>query len=345
MPHSAEETQLPDLMDEAIDWLVKLRGGNLNEAETHAFADWLSQDVRHTQAFAQAEDHFNDMVAFAKMPYPVETKVTVAEIKPSQQATVLSRKTSLPWLAIPLALAAAWLFTVGLVLPNQSNLLDNLLSDYHTKPGELRDIQLADGSHLLLNTNTAVSVDYQQDKRLITLHQGQARFTVAKDVKRPFEVKTDGLVIRALGTVFEVYRKAPDTISVTVQEHAVAAWIQDDNLKIKEVNPSQVEVQVGQQLVYQGGGVLPRPSHVNIAQATSWQQRRLYINDRPLSELIAELSRYRMGRIYLANSQLKNHRVTGVFPLDDPDEVLASVKKVLALQETRLGPWWVLLHH
>jgi transmembrane sensor len=229
-------------------------------------------------------------------------------------------------------------------LPNQSGLLDNLLSDYHTKTGETRDIQLADGSHLLLNTSTAVSVNYQSSQRLITLHHGQARFTVAKDTQRPFEVKTDALVVRALGTVFDVYRKEADSIEVTVQEHAVIARIQKESTQAKDDHFSQVTVQAGQQLIYQDNGTLPQPATVNLAQASAWQQHRLFINNRPLSKLIEELNRYRTGRIYLADDQLKNLPVTGVFPLDDPEDVLSSVQKVLALQETRLGSWWVVLH-
>lgn len=83
---------------------------------------------------------------------------------------------------------------------------------------------------------------------------------------------------------------------------------------------------------------------IDLAQSSAWQQRRLFISDRPLSEFIAELSRYRIGRIFLADAQLKNLHVTGVFSLDKPDEVLARVRKILSLQETRLGPWWVVLH-
>jgi len=344
MSDSAEETQLPTHLEEAVDWLILLRGGNLSETQTHAFSDWLSQDVQHVHAFAKAEDFFNDMVKYARMPYPADNETTPVDNKPSQPVAALPRQTSRRWLALPLALAAAWLFAVGLVLPSQANFLDILLSDYHTKPGELRDIQLADSSHLLLNTNTAVSVDYQPTNRLITLHHGQARFTVAKDAQRPFEVKSDKLIVRALGTVFDIYKKTSDNISVTVQEHAVTVRIQDDSSKAKQGNITQIKVQAGQQLTYEGDGRLPQPATVNLAQVSAWQQRRLFINDLPLGELIAELDRYRYGRIYLANTQLKNLHVTGVFPLDDPDDALASVLKVLALQETRLGQWWVVWH-
>ncbi|MCX7103509.1 MAG: FecR family protein, partial [Methylobacter sp.] len=100
----------------------------------------------------------------------------------------------------------------------------------------------------------------------------------------------------------------------------------------------------GQQLRYSGNGPLNQLETVDLAQASDWQQHKISINDRPLGELIAELDRYRVGRIFLSDSNLKNLRVVGVFSLTDPDEVLKKVSKILALEETRLGPWWVLLH-
>jgi len=343
MPRPEMNAQSPDLMEEAVEWLVKLRGGNLSEDETCAFAEWLSQDSEHAAAFAKAEDFLSEMVTAVKLPRPEYVEPKPNAKKPSQQPlTIPPPKAVKPWLAIPLALAAAWLVAMGLVLPSQSSLWDSLLSDYHTGIGEIRDIQLADGSRLLLNTNTAVSVDYQPTQRLITLHHGEVRFTVAKDAQRSFEVKTDSLMVRALGTVFDVYRKTPHSINVTVQEHAVSARIQHEGSIQKPDDSSQVTIETGHQLIYQGENTLPQLTATNLAQASAWQQRRLYINDRPLGELVEELDRYRMGRIYLSDAKLKKLRVTGVFPLDNPEEVIASVRKVLGLQETKLGPWLVL---
>jgi transmembrane sensor len=363
MPQDPEHTKPPKPLQEAIDWLVKLRDENLSEAECHAFADWLTQDVAHAEAFAKSEQLFDDMVLAAQLtsvpldnlkvsnaaegtkpapqvfPSVVEGLNHTYQIRQNQPAKPKMQRNYRPWLVIPLALAAAWLVAVNLVLPSQAHLIDRYFSDYHTNTGEIRDIELADGSHILLNTNTAVSVDYQAAKRQIILHHGQARFTVAKDALRPFEVHADKLKVRALGTVFEVY-KHTDNVRVTVQEHAIAAWVEADNI----TQETKVQVNTGQQLIYPMGGTLQPPSATNLAQASAWQQRRLFINDRPLSELIAELERYRPGRIFLADTKLKTLHVTGVFSLNNPDEVLARVRKILSLQETQLGPWWVVLH-
>jgi transmembrane sensor len=246
------------------------------------------------------------------------------------------------WLALPLALAASWLVAVIGVIPDQAHPLDAYFSDYHTHTGEVRDIQLADGSQLLLNTNTAISVDYQAGIRHITLHHGQARFTVAQDAQRPFEVNSGGLLVRALGTVFEVYNQESGGTRVIVQEHAVAARLASANSGKDLAAP--ITVQEGQQLRYSGSGALNRSETVDLAQTSAWQHRKIAINDRPLGELIEELNRYRVGRIFLADANLNNLRVVGVFSLADPEAVLKKVCQVLALQESRLGPWWVVLH-
>jgi transmembrane sensor len=355
MPTYPDEPNLPELTQHAINWLIKLRADNISDEYMHGFADWLSQDATHAAAFAEAEDTFNDMITAgtslrqklgntmdASNPnaaQSTEPAVAVIQAKTRKQPNQTKR-----WLAIPLAIAAALLVAVLGVMPKQAHLFDAYLSDYHTGTGELGDITLADGSHILLNTNSAVSVNYQDSLRIINLHHGQVRFTVAKDKKRPFEVHSGNLSVRALGTVFEVYNQESGDISVTVQEHAVSARFSTP----EKISPSEqaqpVVINEGQQLHYLGGKNLPAPKNCDISQLTAWQQQKLFINDRPLSEAIAELNRYRNGRIVVPDSNLNNQRITGVFSLANPDETLHTLSTALALQETRLGSWWVVVH-
>ena len=106
-----------------------------------------------------------------------------------------------------------------------------------------------------------------------------------------------------------------------------------------------ITVQEGQQLSYVGNGILNHAQNRLIwHKLVLGNSANCSINDRPLGELIAELDRYRVGRIYLSDAKLKNLRVVGVFSLADPDVVLKKVCKVLALEQTRLGPYWIVLH-
>jgi len=288
------------LQDQAIDWWVKLRDDQLDDRELDAFAEWLGQAPEHADAFAAAEQLFNDMVSASTTPAPAETASQgvhapeTAKVVPIRRQAAKSAKPR--WLAPAIGIAASWLLAVGLVMPKQAHLFSDYFSDYRTHTGELREIQLSDGSRLLMNTDSAVSVDFSADSRRIELHHGQVRFTVAKDAQRPFEVVADHLSVRALGTVFEVYQRDDAETRVMVQEHAVAATL--------DGRDGRVEIAAGQQLNYKPGHPLPQPEAAKLDQATAWQQHRLLINDRPLPELIAELERYRLGRIFLADPEL-----------------------------------------
>lgn len=68
-----------------------------------------------------------------------------------------------------------------------------------------KEIQLPDGSIVILNTNSRLQYkkDFTPDKRDVNLH-GKALFKVAKDKHRPFTVYSGAVSTTALGTVFTV---------------------------------------------------------------------------------------------------------------------------------------------
>lgn len=334
---SSLNPQAGDLQQQAIDWLVRLRSDSLSEAEAREFAEWLAKDYRCGEAFSAAEALFDQMVTAAEELGP-ERKNTHTQAPPSADplifpASCQSRKKPNFWWGLPSGMAAVWLLVMFGLLPEQSYWWRDWFSDYHTAIGEMRQIELPDGSKALLNTNTALSVNYSEHQRQIRLHHGQAQFSVTPDLNRPFDVRSGMLQVRALGTVFEVYRQTPHAVSVSVSEHAVA---------VMAAGSESVKLKAGQSLRFHEGGELGAPETVTPEQRNAWQQQRISINDRPLVELINEVNRYRLGRIYLADAKLKNLHVTGVFSLNNPDAILTRVSKALNLQIVRIGPWWIL---
>ena len=86
-----------------------------------------------------------------------------------------------------------------------------LRSDAMTATGEQRTMTLADGSQVQLNTDSAISIDYQPDRRIVHVLKGEAAFSVARDPRRPFSVEAKGGSTTALGTRFIVDRHADRT--------------------------------------------------------------------------------------------------------------------------------------
>jgi len=206
-------------------------------------------------------------------------------------------------------------------------------ADYRTAVGEQLSVQLSDGSTVLMNTETALSVDFSATRRTVTLHGGEAYFKVAKDAERPFDVETDDGRVRALGTAFEV-RQLERDMAVTVYEHAVRV--------IFSQGTTIESLREGELVAVNAGRVSP-VFPVNLKQTQAWREHRLVFRDVPLMQVVAELNRYRPGKIVIVNQSLKQQRVTGVFDPREPDAALAVIENTLKLAAYRLPGRLVLL--
>lgn len=65
-------------------------------------------------------------------------------------------------------------------------------------------LALADGSQADLNAQTSLHTDFRYGRRTVRLDQGEAFFSVAKDVEHPFLVETPAGAVRVTGTKFNV---------------------------------------------------------------------------------------------------------------------------------------------
>ncbi len=351
MSQSDRKIEITEVDRIATGWLIRLGNDELNETEMNEFAEWLASDPQHVKAFAEAEDfiaHMSNTVRkltsnkFETFAEPSSQPKLKGEIRSHGHP---SRMTSSPkiWFGVSLAMAAVWLFSVNLVVPRQAHWFNAYFSDYSTGTGEMREFVLSDGSRLLLNTNSAATVRFNDTLRQVVLHHGEGRFTVAADMQRPFEVVADHLNLRALGTVFDVRISDPDTVDVIVEEHAVSATL-TDTTNLADSGANSRLIRQGQRLSVAGLSQLPLPGSIDLEQVTAWQRRLLVIDNQPLSFLLAELARYRNGRIFINDTGLNDIRFSGVLPLDDPEAALESLQKLLHLRQTRLGPWWIILH-
>ena len=241
------------------------------------------------------------------------------------------RKAALSGRGAGIALVAVLLVLLGgsLWLPET---VMRLASDYHTETGELKALSLADGSTVYLDTDSAVSVDFSPQARRLKLHQGRVLFVVAADKRRSFEVKAAHGTIRALGTVFEVYKK-PDQVAVTVLESAVQV----------SHNGSTAKLIAGQRVHYDPSIGLSKVESLNPVQVAAWRRGKLVFNDRPLGEVIDEVNRYRKGVILILDRPLRTSRVSGIFDIRHPDAVLRALEDTLPIRAYRLTRYFILL--
>jgi transmembrane sensor len=207
-------------------------------------------------------------------------------------------------------------------------------SAFATTVGEQRRVALEDGSSVMLNTASEISVKYTQGERNLTLLKGQATFEVAKDASRPFVVRVGHGTVTALGTVFDVYKR-DDSVTVTLIEGRVAVLPKADAATESGAalvkNPqaasaggapaaagtaAAIVLTAGQQVSYTEGNPVPTRVAADVKRTMAWREKKMDFQDTLLREAIAEANRYSNVKIELQAPGLEDARMSGVFDTD-----------------------------
>ncbi|WP_422368580.1 FecR family protein [Pelagibius sp.] len=327
--------------DTAQDWFVRLASGEVSETDLAAFRAWCEADPRHSRAFSEIRDLWNDIgdleTAFAgsdEMPaanaVSSRGKTPAARSLPPRHRRFtgpLRRPTAIAGLATAL-LAALVVLVIDLPIW--------LMADHRTGVGEQSTVTLPDGSLAYLNTDTAISVTYSKAGREVSLLSGEALFEVAKDPARPFAVLALQGRATATGTAFVVHdRGTTATVTVTEGSVDVVSPISDPG--------SRVAVKAGQQVSYVKGGKPGSVGQVDLRLATPWRNRAIIIDSLPLTQAIEEIDRYLPGRILLLTDTSGFEPVTARLSLDAVDSGLNALADTHQLSVTRITNYLTIL--
>jgi transmembrane sensor len=214
------------------------------------------------------------------------------------------------------------------------------IQTYSTRVGEHQFITLRDGSMLNLNSRSRVRVHYAARERSVDLLEGQALFSVAKDPSRPFVVYSGGTQVKAVGTEFDVYRKASGTV-VTVIEGRVAVVAAPEAPVSRQQQgatshvPATQMLSAGEQLTVQPN-VAPRLMTVDVSNAVNWTQGRLVFASTPLQEVVEEFNRYNDQQIAIADATLEPFEIDGVFSSTDATALIQFLRSRQDIEVTEV---------
>jgi len=309
--------------EQAIYWLTLLTSGEAGEEQQRAFSEWLAEAPGHQAAWAAAQSLWHDVALLCEADI-----VEIGSAPVAKSASVRPRRSVL--FHPVLSLAACLLLSAVLWLHD----LAYYFADYRSTTGNQQKIVLADGSSVLLNTDTAISVDYTESARRLTLHGGEAWFIVTPDSDRPFEVATEYGIVRALGTAFDV-KNTEDAVSVTVYQHAVSVQL-DSGEKLARL-PEGATVKFDRT-------IQDLNKAADLIATAAWHEQRMVFRDRKLKDVVKELNRYRKGRIVITDNALNDIPLSGTFDTNSPDEALVMIRESLGLAEYRITSRLVFLY-
>jgi len=295
---------------EALDWVFALDRSPGDRGVLAGLQDWLDREPGNARAWAEARAIWDIAPRLPEVaPVPAAT---------ADPVHLMPRPSRRRWLVGGgLALAA------GLAGVSLTPLARRLGADFATGIGERRDIALADGSRVLLNTDSTLSVEFTAGRRLVTLSRGEAFFTVARDPARPFVVAAATARAEALGTAFGVRL---DQAAVDVAVAAGLVGLGDARLQAGE--SGRFDLATGQVTRTAGADLL-----------LAWRQGQLVVDRWPVARVLDELGRYHQGRILLRDGDLGRRPVSGVYDLNRPAEAVRAVVAAAGGRVTELTPW------
>lgn len=300
----------------AAQWYARLCADDVSAADVAAHGRWLAADPEHARIWRQVENLRGTLGA-------APARLAADTLNRADQH--FSRRRA----ALRNGLGAVALLGAGSLVAWRGMPLDRMLADYRTGAGDRRELRLADGTLLWLDSASAV--DVSAGDRRIFVHAGEILVDTenARPGLPPLRVVTSHGTVRPLGTRFTVTRQ-DDLTRVAVLRHAVA-------LEPAAGGPTVI-LNAGEE-----GTLAPSGAHVAGAftgEPDAWTRGLLVVDNWRLDDFIARLDRYRPG-LLRCDDEVAALRLSGAFPVDDTDEALAAVARALPVRVSRFTRYYV----
>lgn len=328
-----EDNDMPmrpgNLRDEAAEWFAIMRGPEA-DARREEFEAWLARGALHRSAYNKIAETFSIGKGLkegapddADPPAPSPTSQKPGRLK-------------MAGLALGVVGAAAALY-LGVVSPSalkqnapeiaNSDAASENSDQMQSKLGEIREVQLSDGSRVTLDTDSLVLTKFDRAQRDVRLVRGRARFNVEKD-ERPFVVAAGNGTVTALGTSFDVALARDERVTVQLFEGSVDVRVRGD----RSAAEMPVRLAPGQQLIFRAEKAAS-PIQVTSAPIADrrWPEGVRDYDGVRLGDVVSEANRYATGPILVAATDVSDRKVSGTYRIRDMERLAENLADMLRL--------------
>jgi transmembrane sensor len=186
-------------------------------------------------------------------------------------------------------------------------------------------IQLPDGSRTILNTASAIAIDFKDGRRQVKLLDGEAYFDVVADAQRPFVVAGPLSTVEVKGTAFSV-RAANAEDTVFLERGTV-------DVSRSLARSEQIRLTPGKTISTTSAS-LGTVRDADMKLALAWLDGRIIFQNQPFAAALKDLSRYFNGRVVVAPMRTPSIAVSGNYRLDDPETAIRTLAATVGLSAT-----------
>lgn len=314
----------PDaLVDQALDWVVRLKTGEPTRADVDALQRWRLQSPAHEEAFKTAARIFR---AAGTAAQELAAEAAAPTVLPQRSPhKVLARRAFLGG-----AIAAAGYMVVRPPLGLWPS-IQEMSADYRTGKGEQRKIAVAPDVSLELNTQTSIALRAVRDETQVELISGEASVAAARSGSSPFVMLAAKGRVTATRAEFNA-RCLAGFVSVACLKGTVDV----------EHGGSVVQLRETEQVSYSTAG-FETSVRIDPAQVVAWQTGLLIFRERELGSVVDEVNRYRSGKIIIVNAELGRRIVNGTFRIDKLGDFVVQVQQLFGVKARALPGGIVLL--
>jgi transmembrane sensor len=315
------------LEDQAWNWLRLLSSGDARDIDAQRFRRWVQTSPAHRAAYQQVKLRWDAIEPSAR---------ALLRLKP-EAATVRVRAPVMPVrgrrVFLGTAMAAAAVTGMAVLRPPMGlwPAPDEWAADDRTAAGEQRPLRLSDAVEVTLNTRTSVRRQTEDGQPVgLDLIVGEA----AVELKRgssPFTVVAGVGSSQAAAGQFEV-RHLDGKVCVTCIEGAVQVQ-----------HPAGLRSLAARQQTVYSASAIGGIANVDPRTVSAWREGMLVFDQTRLEDALAEINRYRAGRVVLMNDALRGKPVSGRFAIASLDLALWQVQEAFELRARALPGGLLLL--
>ncbi|HEY9130500.1 MAG TPA: FecR domain-containing protein [Dyella sp.] len=321
-----------DLRSQAQAWLLHLTSGQATSDDAEAFRAWLASSEEHERAFIEARLLWDGLGAAAASTRRQDSRAP--RRRPQRVLPDSPKLSRRAFLGGALAASAAAVYFVALRPPvHLWPGLGDLMADYRTGTGEQRQVDVAPGVTVQMNTQTTIDMRKTASGHVaMELVSGEAQVLTDPQLLQPFTVFAGAGSVRvAAASQCNVRCTGPQVQVICLGGETSLAC-----------GSEHVAVQVAHEVNYGARGVT-EPVAIDPQTVLAWRQRVLIFDNQPLADVIEEINRYRPGRIVLMDKQLAARKVHARFMLNQLAEVAVLIRDTYGAHVTSLPGGIVLL--
>jgi len=307
--------------------LKKYLEGNCSPEEIFLVDEWYLS-LAGADEITISEEQFDQLRHLKKVEAKIkEATYNDAGIKPLMKFTSARRN------FIHLSVAAMLLIVAGLTIYFTLNKADISFGfggrpiSVFNKSRQVKKHTLPDGSMVSLNPGARISYDQKRFSNRVREVKllGEAFFEVQKDPEHPFLVNSEGVLVKVLGTSFNVKANQGDSqYEVSVVTGKVSVSIPEDAGK-------QITLLPNQQGVFKVNSreLVAADFPKSKGKLPVWQPVSLTFQDEKLGNVVKKLEEKFDVDINLANPDLENCRIKATFDNNRLSEILEMTMEMV----------------